>query len=94
MPSFMVVEQLNFHLKNDPSHQHRELLLYQDGNRFTIWEAIGFLDGKDADWNPAGFKHRKEIAMGWESQMRTRLKEEKARLLAEGFVLCRPTLPE
>jgi hypothetical protein len=32
----MVVEQLNFHRRDDPSNEHRELQLFRDGSHFGI----------------------------------------------------------
>jgi len=91
----IVVERLAFHRRDDPSHEYRELLLYQDGAaHFSIWEVIGFLDGRDADWNPAGVRKRTKLAIGGEWHMRKQMADEAKRLCDEGLTSCDPTPAE
>ena len=90
----MLVERLAFHRRDDPSHEYRELLLYEERGQFNIWEVIGFLDGTDADWNPTGGRKRTQLALGREWHMRKRLAEETNRLREEGFTACEPTAGE
>jgi hypothetical protein len=69
--------------------------LYQDDDGlFFIYHVIGFLDGKDADWNLAGVKRREKLARGGGAHMRTRLAAEASRLCEEGFTKCDPDADE
>jgi hypothetical protein len=67
-----------FHRRGDSSNEYIEIILYQDGQLFEVWEAVGFL--KDPDHS-----QRCRIALGSESEMRARFDAELIRLQNEGL---------
>jgi hypothetical protein len=77
----LVIKRVVLHRREDPQHEHRELLIYRDtGPRFYLYQAIGFIDSE------YGFSRREKLGLGSEGEMRKLLGETVERLCGEeGF---------
>jgi len=84
----MIIDTVMLHRKDDPSHEFREIILYQSDRHFAVWEVIGSL--KD----DLGVRRRHQVAIGWESDMRDQFNAEIGRLQAEGFTKLGNAKPE
>jgi hypothetical protein len=77
----MPVDSATLLRRDDPLHEYRRIILYQNeqGRGFEIWETIGFAkDGHDS--------RRAQVAIGGESEIRTEFDAYLGRLENEGFV--------
>ena len=82
----MAIESVMLHRRNDPSHEYREIILYQADGHFAVWVAVSFL--KDPD-----FHRRSQVDIGSETEMRGRFDAEIERLKADGFTKLDPPSP-
>jgi hypothetical protein len=71
------------HTSFSRNDEYKELLLYQEGSVFKVWEVTGTPSSDNM--------RRKQIGLtGSESQGRAQFDKESKRLRAEGFALCEP----
>jgi hypothetical protein len=83
----MAIDSVMLHRKDDPSHEYREIILYQAEGHFAVWVAVSFL--KDPN-----FHQRSQVDIGSETEMRDRFNAEIERLKAEGFTKLDARSPE
>ena len=78
----IVTDRIVLHRRGDPQNEYRELLFYEDGYWFRVYQVIGFAG------YPADFQHREELGVGTEREMRRLLCHTAAQLCQDGFFVC------
>ena len=79
----IVTDRIVLHRRGDPQNEYRELLFYEDGlHWFGVSQVIGFV-GSSVE-----FRHREELGIGTEQEMRRLLCHTAAQLCQDGFFVC------
>ena len=78
----IVTESIVLHRRGDPQNEYRELIVYEDGYGFGVYQIIGFASSS------ADFQHCEELGIGTERDMRRLFFDSATQLVQEGFSVC------
>jgi hypothetical protein len=75
----IALDLVTLYRKDDStSREYREVILYQDGGHYEVWEAIGFIESPET-------RTRGRIQIGFEIEMKDFFQSRVVDLQAEGF---------